>query len=163
MRALWGREWARGGLHWKAGPGPKCFQPAFDLHLGGRAGLLVTACFIVRVLRTGAEEVIFDQCKLFDSLWLGASSCPRSKGRITFFFFLLLFWWPRLEAWRILVTSPGIELMSAEVLQWKHGVLTTRPSGNSLDSLFFSEHTLVLWEITPGEINLASLSHLPSR
>lgn len=81
----------------------------------------------------------------------------------SFFFLLLPFLWPCLEAWRILVTPPGSEPMSAAVLQWKHGVLTTRPPGNSLDSLFFSEHTLVLCEITPGERNMASLSHLPSR
>ena len=36
----------------------------------------------------------FDQCKLFDSLQLGASFCPRSKGRITFFvFFCFCFFW----------------------------------------------------------------------
>ena len=50
----------------------------------------MTARFIVRVLRTGAEEVT-DQRKLFDSLRLGASSCPRSKGRIIFFFAFAFF------------------------------------------------------------------------
>lgn len=36
----------------------KCFQPAFDLYLGGSAGPPVTACFIVKILRIRAEEVV---------------------------------------------------------------------------------------------------------
>ena len=54
----------------------------------------MTARFIVRVLRTGAEEVT-DQCKLFDSLRLGALVLEAKEESFFFFAFAFFVAMPR--------------------------------------------------------------------